>query len=312
MPDRLKQAKAILAALGLPEAQQNDRSALTLMALARVDNETEWASATNQSFTVRKGIMDYITEDLGVPYAENSRESFRRQTLHQFVQAGVVAHNIDDPTRPTNSSLNNYTLTDEALTVVKAYGTSSFDEAVSQFRAEYGSLVERYAQARTMERVAVRYEGDSILLSPGMHNEVERAVVEGFGSLFAPGSILIYLGDTAKKSAYVDVDALSELGIEHDSHDKLPDVILFDEEKRWLYLVEAVTSHGPMTPKRVSELQQMFADVHDVGLIYVSAFPDKTEFRKHSADIAWETEVWIVEEPTHLLHYNGERFLGPH
>ncbi|MFS2517149.1 MULTISPECIES: BsuBI/PstI family type II restriction endonuclease [Parabacteroides] len=29
------------------------------------------------------------------------------------------------------------------------------------------------------------------------------------------------------------------------------------------------------------------------------------------ADIAWETEVWIAENPGHMIHFNGDRFIGP-
>ena len=93
-------------------------------------------------------------------------------------------------------------------------------------------------------------------------------------------------------------------------HDKLPDVELYDEKRQWLFLIEAVTSHGPMTPKRVVELGKMFARCK-AGCIYVSAFPDFAEFRKHLKHIAWETEVWIAEIPDHLIHFNGDRFLGP-
>jgi type II restriction enzyme len=90
----------------------------------------------------------------------------------------------------------------------------------------------------------------------------------------------------------------------------LPDVILFDEERNWLFLIEVVTSHGPMSPKRVFELEQILSDC-PAGIVYVSAFPDLAQFRKHLRNIAWGTEVWIAEIPDHLIHYNGDRFLGP-
>ena len=93
-------------------------------------------------------------------------------------------------------------------------------------------------------------------------------------------------------------------------HDKLPDVVIYDEKRNWIFLVEAVTSHGPMSYKRVLEIELMLANC-PAGLIYVSAFPDMAEFRRHTSKIAWDTEVWIAELPDHLIHYNGDRFLGP-
>jgi type II restriction enzyme len=103
---------------------------------------------------------------------------------------------------------------------------------------------------------------------------------------------------------------LAALGVSLSGHDKLPDVVLYDPSRHWLFLIEAVTSHGPVTPKRVIDLAAMFKS--KVGLVYVSAFPDFAEFRKHLRAIAWETEVWVAEIPDHMIHFNGDRFLGPH
>lgn len=311
MSDLVSQAQTVLKSLGLPKAQQNRISGLTLLALARVSPKVPWSAATNPSLTIRIGIMDYMRDHLGQTYAENTRETVRRRALHQFEQAGVVVRNLDDPARPTNSKDTNYTLTPEALAVCQAYGTPTFAAAAQAFVAARGSLVEKYAQARDMEKIPVEILGDVFELSPGAHNELEKAIVEDFAGYHARGSILLYLGDTAKKAAYVDRASLESLGFDFSEHDKLPDVVLYEPNMQWLFLVEAVTSHGPMDAKRVVELKKLFADTR-AGLVYVSAFPNRAEYRKHQADISWETEVWIADEPTHLIHYNGDRFLGPH
>jgi hypothetical protein len=120
----------------------------------------------------------------------------------------------------------------------------------------------------------------------------------------------LYLGDTANKLLLLDEDTLGELNVPFSQHDKLPDVILFDQDRKWLYLIEAVTSHGPVTPKRRVELDDMLKDC-PAGLIYVSAFPDFVTFRNFLSEIAWETEVWLSEMPDHMIHFNGNRFMGP-
>jgi hypothetical protein len=74
---------------------------------------------------------------------------------------------------------------------------------------------------------------------------------------------------------------------------------------------EAASSHGPVDAKRHSELAELFAG-SSVGLVFVSCFPDRRDMRKYLADIAWETEVWCADNPTHLIHFNGQRFLGPY
>ena len=88
----------------------------------------------------------------------------------------------------------------------------------------------------------------------------------------------------------------------------MPDCIFFFEPKNWLVLVESVTSHGPIDSKRKIELQKLFNT--DLILIYVTAFPDRQTFTRFTAEIAWETEVWLADNPTHLIHFNGEKFLG--
>jgi type II restriction enzyme len=153
-------------------------------------------------------------------------------------------------------------------------------------------------------------DGTSLNLSPGKHNAVQKDIIERFGPRFAPHSRLLYLGDTARKNLHTDVERLAKLQVAITDHDKLPDVILFDERRNWLFLIEAVTSHGPMSPKRVFELERTLANC-SAGIVYVSAFPDMAQFRKHLRNIVWETEVWVAEIPDHLIHYNGDRFLGP-
>ena len=171
--------------------------------------------------------------------------------------------------------------------------------------------MERYARDRGRNLTPVRLpDGRELRLSPGKHNEVQRAIVEQFAPRFAPGAHLLYLGDTARKDLFVDRDRLRKLGIPITGHDKLPDVVLYDAERRWLFLVEAVTSHGPVSPTRMVDLEAMLAEC-PADAIYVSAFPDFGEFRKHMKNIAWETEVWLCDSPGHMIHYDGERFLGP-
>ena len=255
--------------------------------------------------------MDYLAEHYETTYAANTRETFRRQVLHQFVQAGLSEYNPFEPDLPTNSPNAHYAVTEFALDVIRRYGTSHWNAAVDRFRRKRGALAERYAQERQRHLVPVTLpDGQELQLSPGKHNEVQKAVVEEFAPRFAPGAHLLYLGDTEKKDLFLDRPRLAELGIPITDHDKLPDVLLYDAERKWLFLVEAVTSHGPVAPSRMVDLEAMLAGC-PAEPIFVSAFPDFGEFRKHMTNIAWETEVWLCDSPDHLIHYDGDRFLGP-
>lgn len=308
---KVQEAKKILKALGLPIAQQNEMSALTLLALTNISKKDSWSMATKNSVSITKGIMSFVAEKYKRNYAPNTRETFRRYVLHQFVQARIADYNPDNPLLPTNSPLAHYGLTDAALEVIKAYGTSEWETKVQSFTTEYGTLSAKYAKERIVQMIPITLTDGSILqLSPGNHNEVQAAVIEQFAPRFAPESVLLYLGDTAKKNLYVNTEKLTELGISITDHDKLPDLILLDAQRSWLFLVEAVTSHGPMSPKRLVELELMFNKC-DVEKVFITAFPDFEEYKKHISEISWETEVWIAENPDHMIHYNGDRFMGP-
>ena len=255
--------------------------------------------------------MDYLKEHYGTEYAPNTRETFRRQVLHQFVQGSIADYNPFAPDLPTNSPRTHYAITEAALKAVQLYGSKEWKNAVDKFRHEQGTLVERYERKRKNNMVPIKLpDGQEIRLSPGRHNVVQKSIIEDFAPRFSPGARLMYLGDTAKKNLFMDKDGLARLGIQITDHNKLPDVVLYDSKRNWLLLVEAVTSHGPMSPKRVIELQEMLKDC-TAGPVYVSAFPNFSEFRKHMKSIAWETEIWLCDTPDHMIHYNGDRFLGP-
>lgn len=308
---KLEDGKKILKALGLPPQQQTDIASYTLLALADVGKRVPWASAGRRSMKIH-AIKEWVGETYGKVYAENTRETFRRQVLHQLEQARVVDRNPDEPTLPVNSPRTHYALTEDALAVIRAFGTGTFKAEAETFRKSHGALLEMYRAARTGQRVAVVLaSGQELTLSPGEHNELQKAIVESFAPIFAPGARLLYLGDTAEKDLHVDAAALEALKIPVTKHGKLPDVVLHMPEKGWLLLIEAVTSHGPVSPKRKKELELALKDC-PLPRVYVSAFPDRDEYRRHMADIAWETEVWIADSPTHMIHYNGEKFLGPH
>lgn len=305
----MDEARKILSKLGLPLAQQNEMSALTLLALCGLSPRDAWKKAKRQGMTVTKGVMDFIAKEYDRQYAPNTRETFRRQVLHQFVQGGIADYNPFAPDLPTNSPRAHYAVTPAALAAVQTYGTKRWKLAVRRFLQQKGSLLTLYEKRRSGRLVPVKLpEGITLELSPGKHNQLQAAVIEQFTPRFAPGASLLYLGDTADKILHLDADRLAAAGIPVTEHEKLPDIILQDTRRKRLLLIEVVTSHGPMTPKRVIELQAMLASC-TIPAVYLSAFPDFTEFRKHLKEIAWETEVWIAEIPDHMIHFNGDHFM---
>ena len=309
--DHVREAIEILEALGLPKAQRNERSGLCLLALLNLTPDRDWSRATNPQMGITP-IMDWAREHYGKRYAPNTRETVRRQTMHQFVDAGLAIYNPDDPSRAVNSPKAVYQIAPAALKLLNSYGKRTWNTKLKAYLAECGGLAERYARERKQKLVPVRVAPDKkIRLSPGEHSKLIRAIVEDFAPRYVPKGVLVYAGDTGEKWGYVDEKLLKKLSVVVDSHGKMPDVVIFDRKRNWLLLAEAVTSHGPMDPKRHGELARLFSN-STAGLVYVTAFPNRATMARYLGEIAWETEVWVADAPSHLIHFNGERFLGPY
>jgi hypothetical protein len=270
-----------------------------------------WSDATNPLVGITP-IMDWARAHYGREYAPNTRETFRRQSMHQFIEAGICLYNPDQPNRAVNSPKAAYQIEPQLLAVLKRIGTPGYRHALAGVLAQRKTLVQQYAKARQMEMVPVKVRpGHHIALSPGEHSALIRDIVESFGPRYAPGGALVYVGDTGDKHGYFDKALLETLAVVLDDHGKLPDVVIYMPDKNWLLLIESVTSHGPMESKRQIELARLFRGCN-AGLVYVSAFPDRRTFLRFLDAIAWESEVWIADAPTHMIHFNGSRFFGPY
>lgn len=308
---KISEAQEILRALGMPPAQQNESSALTFLSLANLREVDPWEKAKPVRLRIHD-IISFIKVAYGREYAENTRETIRRQVIHQFEQAKIVDKNPDNPLLSTNSPRTHYALTDEVIELIKGYGGKGWKGTLKRILGSRRTLLEVYRKERKSRMVPVKLpSGKEVLLSPGKHNELQAAVIHKFAPRFAPGSILVYLGDTDRKTLHLDEKFFEKLNIPVSQHDKLPDIVIYDKNKKWLFLIEAVTSHGPVSPKRQFELEEMLKDC-PITRVYISAFPDFKEFKRHLSEVAWETEVWLSEIPDHLIHFNGDKFLEKH
>jgi hypothetical protein len=309
---RIAEALSVLQALGMPNEQLNDRTAICLLALLDLPPKKRWNEARNPMLGIR-AILDFAREQLDKNYAENTRESVRKYSIKQLVAAGLLLHNPDKPNRVTNSSDNCYQVEEHALALLRQFGSRTWNSSLETYLAARVTLVAQYAHTRDLHRVPVKTKiGQKITLSAGDHSDLIRGIIENFGSFFAPGGELVYVGDTGKKWGYYDQALLTTLGVKVERHGKMPDVVIYYREKNWLILIEAVATSGPVDGGRHTELAKVFKD-SNAGLVYVTAFLDRGEvFRRFLAVVAWETEVWCASDPTHLIHFNGIRFLGPY
>ena len=302
---KVEESKEILDLLGVPPKQKNNLCCYTLLALAGLSENKGWTETQNDWLRLHD-IRMFIKDNYNIVYAENTRETFRKQAMHHFRNAAF----IEDNGKATNSPNYRYRLTDEMKELLQSYNSEDWNKQLKLFQERHVSLIEQYASKRKLQKMPVKINGIDFTFSTGKHNQLQKAIIEEFAPRFAPNAECLYVGDTEKKDLVKNDTKLQMLGFDITLHDKMPDVVLYSEEKEWLYFIEAVTSVGPMSAERILEIEKMTEHV-TAGKIYVTAFPDFKTYKKFSSQLAWETEVWLSEMPEHMIHLNGDKFLGP-
>lgn len=301
----IDEARQILSLIGMPKAQQSDLCCYSLLALAGLTPNSSWENATENWLRIHD-IIEFTKVNYDVVYAENSRETFRKQAMHHFRNAAV----IEDNGKPTISPHYKYRLTWEMVKLIRSYHTAIWDEELAAFLRKHDKLVTIYASKKEMKKMPVKINGEDFTFSIGKHNQLQKAILEEFAPRFAPGSKCLYVGDTTAKDLVKDVEKLKELGFEITLHDKMPDIVLYREDVNWIYFIESVTSVGPMDPKRILEIKEMTKEVAS-GKIFITAFLDFKTYKRFASNLAWDTEVWLAELPEHMIHLNGDKFMGP-
>lgn len=308
---RIEEALAILKALGAPREQQNERTALVLLVIAGIKPSTAWKSASTQRLGITE-MMGLMLDWYGKSYKPNTRETIRRFSVHQLVQMGILLDNPDLPERAVNSPNYRYQLDSAALKLLQCYASDTWEAELGIYKSMSAGLLALREREREMTMVPVTLPtGKVIQISAGGQNDLIKAIVEEFCPRFTPKSEVLYLGDAGNKFIVERLEDLKSLGVVLDEHGKMPDLVVHYTERNWLVLIEAVTSHGPINIKRKNELRKIFSK-SSAGLVFVTAFATRTEMVRFLPEISWETEVWVADSPTHMVHFNGERFLGPY
>lgn len=302
---KIDDARRFLNAIGMPAAQQADVCCYTLLAMTNIKPDDNWSEAGSVWIRIHD-VIQFANSYYGIKYAENSRETFRKQAMHHFRTAAL----IEDNGKATNSPLYRYRITSEALTLIRTIGSTQWEDALSSFLEGHVMLKDTYASKKEITKMPVKINNEDFVFSPGDHNLLQKKIIEEFAPRFAPGCECLYVGDTVKKDLVKNIAKLEELGFSITLHDKMPDVVLYSEDKNWLYFIESVTSVGPMDAKRIAELSVLTKNV-TCGKIYVTAFLDFNTYKAFSSSIAWETEIWIANMPDHMIHLNGDKFIGP-
>jgi hypothetical protein len=307
----INEALDILESVGIPMNKTErglERMAVCFLAIAGV--KIDWKKAKDNSNLKTREIIELVNNSYEEKISPGSYDDIRRKDLKLLVLADVVVNSGHKNGSATNDPTRGYSLHQDIKELVINYKTTNWKKKLEQYNKNKQSLAEILSRKRDLEKIPVTLpNGKPIRLSLGSHNVLQKAIVEEFLPRFGSDCILLYIGDTTNKKLLLETDLLRELNFFELSHDELPDIVAYSKKNNWLYLIEAVYSSGPMNETRVLQLKKMLKDC-SAELIFVTSFLTRTDFRKWILEVAWETEVWIADNPDHLVHFNGHKFLG--
>jgi len=310
----LDESLAILEAVGIPfeglTARRRVKMAKAFLSVAGMKPGMAWTQAHSDNRLRSRDVIRWMNTHLEEKISLSSYDHIRKDLLLP-VEAGVVLKSAGNEGAATNDGTRTYALSQEMAELLHAYGTPEWSAKIADFLAGRDTLAEQLKRTRLQQRLPVTIGGQKLYFGPGEHNELQKAIIDDFLPRFGHSADVIYVGDTEDKLLFLQEEKLRQLGFFELSHDKLPDVLAYSQQKNWLFLIEAVHSANPITELRKRTLERL-TEACTAEIIYVSAFLDRSVFRKFAREIAWETEVWIAESPDHLIHFNCDKFLGPH
>lgn len=308
----INEALEILESVGIPINIRRERGlekmAICFLAVAGVKDD--WSKAKENTNLKSRDIIKIVNKDFEEIISPGSYDDIRRKDLKLLVLSDIIINSGVKKGSATNDPTRGYSLHPDFQKLIVTYKTDKWSKALKAFNKDKPNLAEILLRKRDILKIPVRLpSGKSLELSLGLHNDLQKEIIEQFLPRFGSDCNVLYIGDTSNKSLYIEIESLKKLNFFELSHEELPDIIAYSEKNNWLYLIEAVHSSGPMTETRVLGLKKILKDCK-AELIFITAFLTKAEFRKWMMDIAWETEVWTVDNPDHLVHFNGHKFLG--
>lgn len=311
----LNEARDILMSIGMPEKLYNPRCVLVFAVCAGVYGGGKWKNVSEGYHGTHEIIALINTHYPGKAgldvqgYQENSRETFRKSTLQPWEDAGIMERK---PGLPVNSKDNAYRFTSQFASLVRKFGTREWEDNLRSYNETHESYESLLKQAKALDPgLPVNYNGLTFTLGRSPHNRLQKEVLEKFAPYFAPGAELLYIGDTSDKNLHIKKDRLAALGVDvFADSGRLPDIVLYDSSKKRILFIEAYNSTGEFTLGRVNELKANCHCAPDMEVAFVTAFETMKKASQKLKDIAWDTDIWVAENDTHLIHKNGDRFMG--
>lgn len=306
----------ILDSFGIPldgTPRRLERMAIAFLASGDIKKVPDFKTAKdlNSGYSLKtRDIINFVNKHFNEEISSGSYDDIRRKDLKLLSVAEVVLQS--SPNSATNDSTRGYSINPTYAELIRTFGSKDWEKSVADKLKNIEPLSKKLKREREIAKINVTLpSGGRLTFSAGEHNDLQKAIIEDFLPRYGHGADVLYVGDTSDKYLYLEKEKLEKLNFFEISHDELPDVIAYSKKTNWLYLIEAVHSSGPISEIRLIQLQKLTKDC-TADLVFVTAFLNRQKFRQFMTEIAWETEVWIADNADHLVHFNGDKFLGPY
>ncbi len=310
----LDESRDILKALGMPASLCRPRSVMIFASIACVKNG-KW-NKLNEDYRGTHDMIGYINNHFPnkagldtTGYSENSRETFRKDTIYPWVEAGLLEAK---PGLPTNDRNNSYRFTSSAAGLLRHYGTPEWQDYLDAYLENHEKYADVQKQVKEIDLgYKVNYDGLEFHLGRSLHNKLQKQILERFARIFSSNAELLYIGDTKDKGLCRNDKRMKELGVDiFEKTAKIPDIILYDKDKNRLMLIEAYNSTGEFTVERVRAIEEALDISPDMEVAFITAFANTQKMLQVYKRIAWDTDIWVAEDETHMTHKNGDHFIG--
>lgn len=313
------EALQILDAAGVPleglTVRRLEKMAMSFLAVANMKPAQSWsevAQPKDKHVLRTREIIAFINDNYEEQISPGSYDDIRRKDLLRPVGMGLVIKSANNEKADTNDGTRGYAISEAFSHLASTFGTDDWAKTIANFEVDQ-EYIDRLEGRRDLAKLPVELPGGAtIKLDDGPHNRIQMAVIDDFLPRYGYDAEVYYIGDTSDKKAIKSDADLEGLGLNVADRGMLPDIIAFSKSKKWLYLIEAVHSSNPLNPERCIELSRTLLKDCPFGVVYVTAFLTKRDFVRWGTQIAWETEVWIADSPEHMIHFNGDKFIGPH
>jgi len=147
-------------------------------------------------------------------------------------------------------------------------------------------------------------------MADNSHTQLIQASINHYVPAFLPGYEVLYVDDgDGDRITEEQKEILAKAGLALELGDAMPDVLLWNPEKSFLWVIEAVTSDGEVDSHKVAQMTN-FSNRHNIQSIgFTTTYPTWKKFaerqKQTKANLAINSHVWILESGSTQLTVEG-------